>query len=70
MLDEQFQDQCRRFRAFSKQAEKCSSFNNGHLNFTDDNPSTKNRRIRSTTIRSSLSLCFSTTTLTSEIDFS
>ena len=67
MLDEGFQEQCRRFRSFSKQAEKFIST----TNLNDDNPSTKNRRTRpTTTLRSSLSLCFTSSFLTSQIDFS
>lgn len=69
MLDEQFQDQCRRFRSFSKQTEKFSMLNDERSNLTDDNPSSKARRNRTIT-RSSLSLCFSSTSLISEMDFS
>jgi len=69
MLDEQFQDQCRRFRAFSKQAEKFQCSNDEKINIHDDNPSTRSRRTR-TSIRSSLSLCFTSSSSTTQIDFS
>ena len=69
MLDEQFQDQCRRFRSFSKQAEKFQYSTEDNCQLADDNPSTKHRRTR-TSIRSSLSLCFTSTSQTNQIDFS
>ncbi len=67
MLDEQFQEQCRQFRSFSKQSEK--------FNYLKEDISeigccirSNNRRTR-TTLRSSLSLCFTSTSLTSQMDF-
>lgn len=68
MLDENFQEQCRQFRSFSKQSEKFTSlkddlFNQGLA------ISITSRRTR-TTLRSSLSLSFTSTSLESQMDFS
>jgi hypothetical protein len=65
MLDEQFQEQCRQFRSFSKQSEK---FNCLKENISDGIPNSS-RRTR-TTLRSSLSLIFTSTSLASQMDFS
>jgi hypothetical protein len=64
MLDEQFQEQCRQFRSFSKQSEKFTYLKED-IGYTI---STNSRRTR-TTLRSSLSLCFTSTSLESQIDF-
>jgi hypothetical protein len=68
MLDDQYQDQCRQFRSFSKQSEKFTCLNENVSDINYGIPSS-NRRTR-TTIRSSLSLCFTSTSLTSQMDFS
>ena len=65
MLDEQFQEQCRQFRSFSKQSEKFTYLKED-IGYAI---STSNRRT-STTLRPSLSLCFTSTSLASQIDFS
>jgi hypothetical protein len=64
MLDEQFQEQCRQFRSFSKQSEKFTYLKED-IGYAI---STNSRRTR-TTLRSSLSLCFTSTSLESQIDF-
>jgi hypothetical protein len=68
MLDEQYQEQCRQFRSFSKQSEK---FNCLKEDISDINYGlqTNSRRTR-TTLRSSLSLCFTSTSLTGQMNFS
>lgn len=68
MLDEQFQEQCRQFRSFSKQSEKftCLREDVSNIGYGIQN---NNRRTR-TTLRSSLSLCFTSTSLINQMDFS
>jgi len=68
MLDEQFQEQCRQYRSFSKQSEKftCLKEDISNIGFGIQ---CSNRRTR-TTLRSSLSLCFTSTSLASQMDFS
>jgi hypothetical protein len=68
MLDEQFQEQCRQFRSFSKQSEKFTCLKEG-ISETGYGIPTNSRRTR-TTLRSSLSLCFTSTSLASQMDFS
>lgn len=68
MLDEQFQEQCRQFRSFSKQSEKFTCIKE---DVSDGNyviPS-HSRRTR-TTLRPSLSLCFTSSSLANQMDFS
>ena len=65
MLDEQFQEQCRQFRSFSKQSEKFSYLKED-IGYVISNNSSRRTR---TTLRSSLSLCFTSTSLESQIDF-
>ena len=65
MLDEQFQEQCRQFRSFSKQSEKFTYLKED-IGYAI---STSSRRTTST-LRSSSSLCFTSTSLESQIDFS
>ncbi len=70
MLDEQFQEQCRQFRSFSKQSEKFTCFKED-LSDIGYGIQCSSRRIRTrTTLRSCLSLYFTSTSLTSQIDFS
>lgn len=69
MLDEQFQEQCRQFRSFSKQSERINCLKEDISDIGFGIPSSNNRRTR-TTLRSSLSLCFMSTSLTSQMDFS
>jgi hypothetical protein len=66
MLDEQFQEQCRQFRSFSKQSEKFTYLKED-FGYVISNSSSRRTR---TTLRSSLSLCFTSTSLESQIDFS
>jgi len=66
MLDEQFQEQCRQFRSFSKQSEKFTYLKED-IGYVISNSSSRRTR---TTLRSSLSLCFTSTSLESQIDFS
>jgi len=68
MLDEQFQEQCRQFRSFSKQSEKfnCLKENISDIGYGIPNSSRRTR----TTLRSSLSLIFTSTSLASQMDFS
>jgi hypothetical protein len=68
MLDGQFQEQCRQFRSFSKQSEKFTSLKEDITEISYCLQS-NNRRTR-TTLRSSLSLCFTSTSLSSQMDFS
>ncbi|CAF3652870.1 unnamed protein product [Rotaria sordida] len=69
MLDEKFQEQCRQFRSFSKQSEKftCLREDISNVGYGIQN---NNRRTRTTILRSSLSLYFTNTSLTNQIDFS
>ena len=68
MLDEQFQEQCRQFRSFSKQSEKFTCLKED-VSDVIETIQTNSRRTR-TTLRSSLSLCFTSTSLENQIDFS
>lgn len=68
MLDDQFQEQCRQFRSFSKQSEKFTCLKEDISDGTYAIQS-NSRRTR-TTLRSSLSLCFTSTSLASQMDFS
>jgi len=68
MLDEEFQEQCRQFRSFSKQSEKFTYLKEG-ISDIGFGVQCSNRRTR-TTLRSSLSLCFTSTSLSSQMDFS
>ncbi|UJR37969.1 hypothetical protein I4U23_030652 [Adineta vaga] len=67
MLDEQFQEQCRQFRSFSKQSEKFTCLKED-FSETIQNIQYNSRRTR-ITLRSSLSLCFTSTSLETQIDF-
>ncbi|CAF4607663.1 unnamed protein product [Rotaria sp. Silwood1] len=71
MLDEKFQEQCRQFRSFSKQSEKftCLKEDVSNISYGIQNNS-RHTRTRTTTLRSSLSLCFTSTSLTNQMDFS
>ncbi|CAF3238619.1 unnamed protein product [Rotaria socialis] len=68
MLDEKFQEQCRQFRSFSKQSEKftCLREDISHVGYGIQSNSRRTR----TTIRSSLSLCFTSTSLANQMDLS
>ncbi len=68
MLDEQYQEQCRQFRSYSKQSEKftCLKDDISNIGYAIPNNSRRTR----TTLRPSLSLCFTSTSLESQIDFS
>jgi hypothetical protein len=68
MLDEQFQEQCRQFRTFSKQSEKfnCLKEDTSDIGYGIQNHSRRTR----TTLRPSLSLCFTSTSLANQMDFS
>jgi hypothetical protein len=68
MLDEQFQEQCRQYRSFSKQSEKFNYFKEDISDIGYGIPNSS-RRTR-TTLRSSLSLIFTSTSLASQMDFS
>lgn len=68
MLDENFQEQCRQFRSFSKQFEKFTSLKDD-LSELGSAISITSRRTR-TSFRSSLSLSFTSTSLESQMDFS
>jgi hypothetical protein len=68
MLDEQFQEQCRQFRSFSKQSEKSTCFKEDISDTGYAIRYSSSRRTR-TTLRSSLSLCFTSTSLASQMDF-
>jgi len=68
MLDEKFQEQCRQFRSFSKQSEKFTCLKED-ISETGYSTQSNSRRTR-TTLRTSLSLCFTSTSLTSQMDFS
>ncbi|CAF3790920.1 unnamed protein product [Adineta steineri] len=69
MLDEQYQEQCRQFRAFSKQSGRFTCLNEENISDLNYGIQANNRRTR-TTLRSSLSVCFTSTSLTNEMDFS
>jgi hypothetical protein len=69
MLDEQFHEQCRQFRSFSKQSEKFTYLKEEGISDIGFGIQRGNRRTR-TTLRSSLSLCFTSTSLSSQMDFS
>jgi hypothetical protein len=68
MLDEEYIEQCRQFRTFSKQSEKFTCLKEDISNI-ELGIQCNNRRTR-TTLRSSLSLCFTSTSLASQMDFS
>ena len=68
MLDEEFQEQCRQFRSFSKQSEKFTCLNRDVPNIGHRIQSSSTRA--RPTLRSSLSSCFANTSPASQMDFS
>lgn len=72
MLDEEYQEQCRQFRSFSKQSEKftCIKEDVTDMGFSIQCIQSNRRTRTRTSLRSSLSLCFTSSSITSQIDFS
>ena len=72
MLDVEYQEQCRQFRSFSKQSEKftCIKEDVTDMGFNIQCIQSSRRTRTRTSLRSSLSLCFTSSSITSQIDFS